>query len=495
MKTPRKVILALAATPLFAIGAHAQSTSPEGPATALGIAVSNADNNTALQVNTGDAVQKTCGQLVPTYGGSTDLNASAEQSLFIHCGEMVGNANDLNAGQPGGGNSLGFNNEQLAEAMQQLTGEEGVSQGRLATESSNGQFGNIGMRLDAIRSGARATAGGLNVVMNGAPVSGGNAGDDGTGWGWFLNGALGTGDRDASTQENEYEYDSYGATLGFDYQFDSGFVAGFALGYTDYEVEFENVKSFDPATELTNTQAGGGFDTDGYSLSGYAIGNVGRFYIDGVMSFGQNDYSTERIVRYTAGAGASGTGAGSLVNRSMRGETDSDTFTLGASTGTTFDLGAVDLAVSLGISYLDVTVDGYTEKDIAIGTDTATFSGLNLAYEDQDFDSLQSSVGFQISKVFSTSSGVILPYVKAEWRHEFENEADTMQARYASQDIGQTFNLNVNTDDPDEDYFEVGLGVSAAFAQNIQAFIDYSTTLDLEDVSAELLTIGIRGQF
>jgi outer membrane lipase/esterase len=104
-------------------------------------------------------------------------------------------------------------------------------------------------------------------------------------------------------------------------------------------------------------------------------------------------------------------------------------------------------------------------------------------------------VGFQISKVFSTSSGVILPYVKAEWRHEFENEADTMQARYASQDIGQTFNLNVNTDDPDEDYFEVGLGVSAAFAQNIQAFIDYSTTLDLEDVSAELLTIGIRGQF
>ena len=110
MKTPRKVILALAATPLLALNAHAQSNSPDDssePATALGIAVSNADNNTALQVNTGDDVQQTCGQLVPIYGGSTDLNSSAEQSLFIPCSELIGTANELKSGKPSGGNSRG----------------------------------------------------------------------------------------------------------------------------------------------------------------------------------------------------------------------------------------------------------------------------------------------------------------------------------------------------------------------------------------------------
>lgn len=179
----------------------------------------------------------------------------------------------------------------------------------------------------------------------------------------------------------------------------------------------------------------------------------------------------------------------------MKGKTDSDTLALGVSTGTSFDLGFVDLSLGIGLSYLDLSVDGYTEKDRKRGLDTAEFSGLNLQYEDQDFDSLQSILGLQLSRAFSFSGGVLVPYFSADYRHEFENTSISLKAKYAVQENGETFNLNVDSDEPDEDFFELGLGISAVFANNIQAFVDYRTTVDLDNVNANLFTIGIRGTF
>ncbi|WP_187276388.1 autotransporter outer membrane beta-barrel domain-containing protein [Parahaliea maris] len=479
---------------LVAILAAAYVGAAASQSTNLGQVVSGASNSTSLQVTAGDAVQNTCLQLVPKYPGSSDFTGPArtsEQDLYFRCSEVVLTAVSL---QPGGqaDNVLGWVPGQLAETMQQLSGEEQVSKGRLATESSNGQFANIGMRLEAIRNGARATAGGLSLAMNGVPVVGGNAGEDESRWSWFANGVYGTGDRDATQLEDQYDFDSSGATLGVDYLFDSGFVAGIAFGYADYEVDFKNVSSGLAGNMSTSTVSGGGFSLDGYSLSAYGIGNIGRFYVDGLLSYGFNDYETERIVLYS---GAAGLNNGGTINRSMTGETDSDSLAVGVSTGTVFDLGFLDLAVDLGLSYLDITVDGYTEKDTPIGSDIATSGGLNLAYEDQDIESLQSALGFQISKNFSVATGVIVPYLGIEWRHEFDNDARFVKARFAAQDGGPVFPINMGSDDPDEDFYELGLGISAVFAQNLTGFIDYRTTLDLDNISADLYTIGIRGSF
>ncbi|GAB3273596.1 autotransporter outer membrane beta-barrel domain-containing protein [Parahaliea aestuarii] len=467
--------------------------------TTLGQVVAGAPGSTALQVVTGEAVQNTCGELAGTYRPVIGANRPAttpEEDLFFRCNEMVQTANLLNGNPDAALNNLGWTSGQLAEAMQQLTGEEQVSKGRLATESSNGQFAHIGMRLDAIRAGARATASGLRLALNDAPVVGGNAGEEGESpWSWFVNGAYGNGDRDATAREDQYDYDAYGATLGVDYLLDSGAVVGVALGYSDYEVDFDSSGSPLPMNDLTSRVAGGGFSLDGYAVSAYAIGNIGRFYVDGLVSYGMNDYDTERRVSYRGSSSGGNRGQNLVVNRAMSGSTDSDSLGVGVSTGTQFELGVVDLALDVGLSYLDVTVDGYTEREQALAGDESSAGGLALAYEDQDFESLQSSLGFQFSRPFSTQSGVILPYLGAAWRHEFRNDADTVAARYAAQQTGQTFNLTIGSDDPDEDYFELGLGVSAVFANRITAFVDYSTTLGLEDVSASLFTIGVRGSF
>lgn len=462
-----------------------------GASTTLGNVVEAAGNATSLRVGTGDTVQATCGQLVPSFDGTADRPAtSPAEDLFFRCNEMVHTANALTPGSNASTlNNTGLGSQQLAEVMQQLAGEEQASKGRLATETSNGQFANVGLRLDAIRQGARATAGGIGLAMQGVPVVGGNAGDaqDEGGWSWFANGALGFGDRDGTSRENGYDHDSYGATLGADYRFGTDFVAGFAVGYADFEVDFDSV---DSPTPLTSPVSGGDIEVDGYSLSVFGIGSVGAVSIDALLSYGENDYDTSRIVSYVADSDATGRAAGLAVERTMTGSTDGSNFAAGVNAGLDMPMGVATVYLDLGLSYLDVEIDGYTEADSAMN------GGLNLAYDDQSFDSLQSSLGLQITRPFSTAGGVFVPYARAEWRHEFRNDSEVLVARYAAaRDLGVDVPFSIQTDDPDEDFAELGVGLSALFSRNLQLFVDYRTTVGLEDTTAHLFTAGIRGTF
>lgn len=470
----------------WADAAHAAETP-------LGSQVEASRAATDLRVSAADAVQATCGQLATgPFGldGSANRPATSPlEDLFFRCNEMVHTANALIGGNLPSQNSTGLDATQLAEVMQQLAGEEQASKARLATETSNGQFANIGMRLDAIRRGARSTAGGLSLAMHGVPVVGGAAGDaaEGGGWSWFANGAYGTGDRDGTRRENGYDHDSYGGTLGVDYMLPSGVVVGAAVGYAQFEVDFDDV---DTPTPLTSPVSGGSIDVDGYSASVFAIGQAGPISVDALISYGENDYDTRRVVSYQADSDASGRANGLEVSRTMSGSTDGSHFAAGANGSIEWETGVVKYYLDAGLSYLDVEIDGYRESD------PAPQGGLNLDFEDQSFDSLQSSLGLQITRPFSTAGGVFVPYFRAEWRHEFRNDSEVLLARYAAaRDQGIDVPFRIATDDPDEDFGELSAGISAAFARNLQMFFDYRTTVALQDTTAHLFSVGIRGTF
>ncbi len=445
-------------------------------------AVSAADDSTDLQVQTAAGVQATCLQLV----AFDPAENTPQADLLNRCGEMVRTGFEL-VGQDDAGRSFNWTNNELAASMQQLSGEEQASQSRLATESSNGQFANLALRMDAIRKGARFSAGGMSLALQGAPVFGGNAGEhsDGGGWSWFLNGAAGFGDRDATRREDEYEYDAYGATFGADFRFDSGLVLGAAFGYSDFEVDFQS-SSASSSRNLTRTVSGGSTESDGFSVSGYGVNQIGRFFVEGVLTWSNSDFDTRRRVAYSAGPGSNNPGE----DRTMLGSTESDTLAIGASIGTPFDFGAASLYVEGGLNYLDLSIDAYEEID------TTTNGGLNLGYHKQDVDSLQSRVAATLDYRWSTSAGVIIPYVSADWRHEFSNDSEVLRTYYAAHEaVLSELTLEVVTDDPTEDFVELGLGINAVFANRFTAFIDYRTSLGIDDTSANLITLGIRGAF
>lgn len=467
----------------------AASHAQQGPATDVGQVLAD-QGAPQFTIDAGDAIRATCLEL-----GADGPQTGQRLDLFSRCREMSVTV----LGAPN--NNYNFSDlNDTYNAIRQFSGEEASSQSRLATESSNRQFANLGARMDAIRRGARTTISPVAFNFHGmdlnealaaspAPLAGGTgAGDErdaDTGWAWFSNGAVGWGDRDETDNEGGYDFDSWGITLGADYAFDSGLAVGLALGYSSFDVDLDRTTG----SSFTSSSAGGKIESEGYSLSGFFVYGMENSYVNGILSYGQNDFDMARKVQLTAAPGATGTAQGLVLDRRFDASTDSTQLGAQATAGYVFGSGATTADVYAGFDYLDLDIDGYQEREDNPG------GGLALRFGSQDSQSLQSIVGVMVRHASSTGFGVLLPYAGVEWRHEFDNEAQTLDYSYAFALPGSTVQFRSPTDDPDEDFFELTLGLSAQFANNLFAFVQYNSTAGLSRTSANLVTFGLRGVF
>ena len=153
----------------------------------------------------------------------------------------------------------------------------------------------------------------------------------------------------------------------------------------------------------------------------------------------------------------------------------------GAGVGYAFSRGPLTVTPFGRLEYIHLDIDSYNETGAG---------GLNLTIRSQDIDSLQSALGAQISYAISTPVAVLVPQVRGEWRHEFEDDSRSVTARYTSDPFNTFF--TIPTDDPDRDFFAVGVGLSAVFARGIGAFVRYETILGLRDFSHHDVRVGVR---
>jgi uncharacterized protein YhjY with autotransporter beta-barrel domain len=496
---------------LVAVVSIGWSIGTSAATTPLGMAIQDTEGSSTFLVNAGDAIQQTCAPLAAA--NSQSPLTGARQDLFYRCNEMIGTYVPGTPGAPSF-NSYGYaqgtsGDANRLNAVRQFSGEEASSEGRFATDSSNRQFANLGDRLSAIRRGVRSSMSGVALNLDGeqfdsntfAPIVGGGASADESNadlaWAWFANVGVGFGDRDQTENEDGYDYDSYVVTVGADYAFASGLVLGMAAGYNDYRVDFDNhpASVADPATPTT----GGDVDGDGYTISGYGTYSTDRFFVNGIVTYGANDYDMTRRIQLLPGPVPVGRPApaqnpGFEINRRLRSNTDSDQWAGQATVGTSFGTGAISADLYVGIDYLTVNIDGFTEseQDFANTNPTPT-PGLALRFSDQELDSTQSVLGFSVRQAWNTGVGVILPYIGAEWRHEFEDDTDPLDYRY-EYGISQP-NFDTPTDDFDTDFFVASGGISAQFANNLFAYLEYDATLGLSRTTANFVTLGIRGSF
>lgn len=452
-------------------------------------------------VDAGNAIRTTCLEL-----GADGPQTGARADLFNRCREMSGTVLATTGLSVAHGYGYGAV-EDSWNAIRQFSGEESSSQSRLATETTNRQFVNLGARMDAIRRGARSSISpvalnlqglDMNEALAGSPqpptygdgplaggMGAGDSRDADTGWAWFLNGAAGWGDRNETDNEGGYDFDSWGLTLGADYAFDSGLAAGFALGYSNYQVDLERTAG----TSFTSSSAGGEIESDGYSLSGFFVYGMENSYVNGILSYGRNDFDLVRVVQLTAAPGATGTAEGLTLDRRLDASTDSSQLGAQLTGGYVFGSGATTVDVYGGFDYLDIDIDGYQESEGTAG------GGLALRYGKQDTRSLQSIIGIMLRHATSTGFGVFIPYAGVEWRHEFDNESQSLEYSYAFAVPGSNIQFRSPTDEPDEDFFELTLGLSTQLANNLFLFAQYNNTAGLSGTNANLLTFGIRGVF
>jgi outer membrane lipase/esterase len=460
----------------LAVPVQAQTTSSFTP-------LSSIPGLTPPETATGITVQTLCPQLSPnvTTGGVGDLQ--------IRCTEMIGNA-------------LAGNTSAASDPLLPLAPEEIVAQGKSAVETSNR---NIGARLASLHGGVTSLSFRRFTLWNEEPtvpytlvaslapfaavnsVVAASTPSAFSRLGFFANGTFTSGDKDATSQEAGFDFKTYGATLGADYRFTDNFVLGVTFNYMSTNIDFDSFS-------FLGSPDGGGIDTKSFGFSIYGTYYVSnQFYVDGIFNFGRNHYDIDRRIIYsipsTDRTGTLIPGATTTVNQTAQGGTNSTQYSFSVGTGYDFHVQGFTVTPFARLEYSKLDVDGYQE---AINN-TADGFGLALAFDSQDVESLLSGLGAQASYAISTGIGVLLPQVRAEWRHEFKNDARTITSRFVS-DPARTPLLLV-TDSPDRDFFTLGGSLSATFRGGVAAFVSYEAVVGLSRVTSNNVVGGIRLEF
>ena len=394
---------------------------------------------------------------------------SQEARLSDTCTRLVASA-------LGAGNSLdiGLAADELAVALQAVAPEELTAAGRVAVEGSLGNP--VNGRLLALRSGGKGMLlAGSGLKIDGHTLSlaqllptdarGGAAGEFGGRWGGFVNANYNTGERDATRNEDGFDFKDAGLTLGVDYRVTDALVAGAALSWSKTDSDIDNNL--------------GSVESDNFGASIYVSYATETWYVDGRLGFANVDFDTERRIVVNSNNANEG------IDTTARGDTDGDQISFNTGGGYNFVMGDVTVTPYGRIDYLKLDVDGFTE--------TETKEGMGLTISDRDTESLQSAVGARVSKAISTGAGVFVPYAGLEWNHEYQNDAESLVAKYANDPFNVSF--TIPTDDPDRDYFTLSLGASAVYKNGMAAFVNVDTVLGLADTTSYALTLGGRLEF
>lgn len=285
----------------------------------------------------------------------------------------------------------------------------------------------------------------------------------------FVSGSFNTGQRDGTSLETGFDFDTYSITWGVDYRFADNFISGISLGYVDTEIDMDANQG-----EVETSGFTGALYATWYLSDIFSAGDV--MYIDAYGGAGGSDYDSTRNIVYVDPSG--------LVNRQADGDTNISQAFVSLGAGYDFSLNAWTFGPDLHVNGERINVGSYEETGA---------SGLNLRFEDQDISSVTTELGAHVSYAISTGIGVIVPQGRARWVHEFANDAQVINAGFVADPTGTPY--LVLTEDPDRNYAIFGAGVSGEFGYGVSAFVDYEGLVAHKFLTSHVITAGARLTF
>ncbi|MEA3410264.1 MAG: autotransporter outer membrane beta-barrel domain-containing protein [Pseudomonadota bacterium] len=441
---------------------------------------------TGLQSATGDGITAVWRGYGP---GGINARTEEEKALFGICRSMVQNGNQV-AGSGPTAFSLNLPVGELNGAIQNTATEEIAMTNQVTTRTSNGQVANIMGRISELAAGAggfsiaRVNENGTRIgaptrlAMSGSGYRGGAAGADDASiaskLGGFVNLIGSFGDKDQTDREAGFDFNTIGVTGGLDYRLSDSLILGAAVGYTRLN------SSFKQSADVS----GGDSDSNGFGAALFGLYYLDRINFHGILGYARNDFDLERSVVIPSN---NPTIASQSVTASS--SPDSNQFYIAGGVGYDMTTGAWNYGPFLDLRYLNADIGGYTETGAG---------GLNLQVDSQDFDSLKTVLGFQGAYAISQSFGVLQPYLRAAWHHEYLNDSRTINSRYVNEFIpvgGSPTNLPVVTESPDRDYGTIGIGLLSVFQGGWQGYFLYERWIALDNITDNVFALGVRGEF
>lgn len=291
-------------------------------------------------------------------------------------------------------------------------------------------------------------------------------------WGFFFSGSLQTAERDSTDRETGFDLDGYGVTVGLD-RTGSRSTFGGSLAYETEESDLKSNSGRIDSQSVEGSLHASWFPTD-------------TVFVDLIAGAGQGDLEQDRVIAYTL--------LGTTVDQVARGETDFDqlfgTLALGWDLGGKGGSGAWQVSPEARVEWLEVDVDGFSE---VMSDPTAPGNGLGLEIDAQSFTSLTGNLGLQIARAHSTSWGVLLPAVSAEWVHEFEDGVELLTGRFLGDPTDETYVLQ--SDEAVEDYGRLGASLTAVTAGGGSFFVQVLHLVGYDNLESTSFSLGGRLEF
>ena len=224
----------------------------------------------------------------------------------------------------------------------------------------------------------------------------------------------------------------------------------------------------------------GSVDSTGYSLSVYGLYEIDKYYFDGMLAYGHSDYDFVRRIAYP-----SNNPSISSINETALGTTNSDQLTANFGAGLQMQNDAYSFGPYARLRFLESDIGDYTETNA---------NGFNYTSPGQKVTSSLLSLGFTASKSITLKSALILPQFTIEAIHEFANDVRVVQSPFANDTVTDVL-ITTQSDEPDRNYFVIGLGASTVLKNGLQGFINVDSVLGLKYVESYAFSIGMRKEF
>jgi uncharacterized protein YhjY with autotransporter beta-barrel domain len=354
------------------------------------------------------------------------------------------------------------------------------------------------------------------LLASNGPVRIGDVGDTPGGWSVFGSVDYENRDQEQSHLDPGYSADIVEATLGVDKTLSPSLAVGFMVNYVDRRGDFArgSLLTEAGAAPYTGTDLqsdtdvlgvcglipGGDFKQSGWGGSAFiGFESADNWYARAVITYAVPDHKyTRRVCGVeTPSPDSSAAASPDVFAGSLSAKSEARELGLDLRAGTTLAFDAWLLRPEIALTTQHVELDGYQETGLAsktallcesssidptgvCGVDPQgrrpleiragkTPTGLEIRVGDQDTDSVQTSLGFDVSRPFLMGDLVVSPRFGASYVHEFADDAYDVAFQFA-QDLrgAQASTYTFRTGDPDRDFGWINAGLSFVMANGAE---------------------------
>ncbi|GLS24736.1 autotransporter outer membrane beta-barrel domain-containing protein [Marinibactrum halimedae] len=305
----------------------------------------------------------------------------------------------------------------------------------------------------------------LNIDGQHLPIgklgSGASADSIASDWGTFVTGTLKVGQRESDNGDLDFDLGIDALLFGIDYRLTDSLIVGAALGYSNGGTD-SNINQSEIDLESTNVSLFGS----------YYYGD--QFYIDGIVTQGQNDYETRRQINLFD------------VQDIANSEFSGDDFNVAFNIGYNINIQQYRVRLFNEMNYIEVDTDAFIES-VAEGSE---LSGIMTRMDSNTYESLVNRLGVELAMAINMDFGVITPSISLDWEKEFKDDDLSIRGLFVGDPSQTAFELS--SERAEQNFANARFGLNAIFKGGFSAYAVIDTDLNRDNASNQAYSLGVR---